>query len=92
MPPGALADEYGPLFMEAVARGATRGRHVDVLQHLQGYLKRKLDAAARAGLEEAILAYGRAEVARNVPLELMRGHFRAHPDPYVERQLYLEWP
>jgi uncharacterized protein YbgA (DUF1722 family) len=35
--PRALLDTYTAGFMEALAVPATRGRHVNVLQHMAGY-------------------------------------------------------
>lgn len=83
------ADAYGALFLAALGRRAGRGRHVNVLQHLAGYLTRHLDAADRAELAEAITAYGRAEAPRAVPVTLLTHHFRRHPHPWVARQVYL---
>ncbi|HYW02451.1 MAG TPA: DUF523 and DUF1722 domain-containing protein [Gammaproteobacteria bacterium] len=90
-PPQALADEYGPAFMQALARRATRRRHSDVLYHLLGYLKRKLDAGDKAEMVDLIEDYRLGRVPLIVPITLLRHHFRVHPDPYVERQLYLHW-
>ncbi|HEY5791627.1 MAG TPA: DUF523 and DUF1722 domain-containing protein [Gammaproteobacteria bacterium] len=86
----AQAAEYVALLMATLARRATRARHVNVLQHLAGYLKRALDAADKAELQEVLEAYRRGEVPLVVPLTLFKHHFRRHPDPYVARQHYLE--
>lgn len=86
----AQAEEYIAAVMALLARRASRGRHVNVLQHLAGYLKRALDAEDKAELGEVIAAYRRGEVPLVVPLTLLRHHFRRHPDPYVARQHYLE--
>ncbi|HYW91783.1 MAG TPA: DUF523 and DUF1722 domain-containing protein [Gammaproteobacteria bacterium] len=88
----ALADEYGPLFMQALAGRATRRRHSDVLYHLLSYLKRKLDAGDKAELVALIEEYRLGRVPLIEPVALLRHHFRVHPDPYIDRQLYLSWP
>ncbi|MDX1593566.1 MAG: DUF523 and DUF1722 domain-containing protein [Gammaproteobacteria bacterium] len=86
----AQAAEYIAAVMAILARRASRARHVNVLQHLAGYLKRSIDAEDKAELGGVIAAYGRGEVPLVVPLTLLKHHFRRHPDPYVARQHYLE--
>lgn len=86
----ALADEYIRDFMWALEKLATRRRHADVLMHLMGYFKKKIDAADKQALLDVIHAYRRGEVSRSVPLQRMRDHFSAHPHPYVTGQVYLD--
>lgn len=89
--PDTLAREYGERFMTALSYRATRRRHTDVLFHLMGYLKRSLEAGDKAELVELIHDYRRGLVPLIVPVTLLRHHFRRHPNPYVERQVYLSW-
>ena len=86
------AGNYGRVFMQAVRLKATRHRHADVLFHLAGYLKHTLEREAKAELVEMIHAYRRGDSSRSAPLALLRQHFRRHPHPYVENQVYLQWP
>ena len=87
---GGQAADYIAGVMAVLARKTTRARHVNVLQHLAGYLKRDLDAEDKAELGEVIATYGRGEVPLVVPLTLLRHHFRRHPNAYVARQHYLD--
>jgi uncharacterized protein YbgA (DUF1722 family)/uncharacterized protein YbbK (DUF523 family) len=91
-PTGELAQEYGALFMQALSQRATRRRHADVLYHLMGYLKRTLDSEDKQELADTVEAYRTGLVPLIVPITLLRHHFRRHPHPYVEQQLYLTWP
>jgi len=50
LPWAELSATYGRLFMEGLALLGTRRKHVNVLQHLMGYLKRDLSGADRAYL------------------------------------------
>lgn len=84
------ADEYIHGLMRALAHRATPRRHANVLMHLMGYLKKQLDAADKAELLEVIHAYRREELPLIVPITLLKHHFRRHPHPYVERQVYLD--
>ena len=85
----AVADMYVAELMTALARRVTRRRHVNVLHHIMGYLKDRIDAGDKAELVASIEAYRREEVALVVPMTLLRHHLRRHPDPYMEKQVYL---
>ena len=45
-----LTAEYGTLLMEGLSVMGTRGKHVNVLQHLIGYLKNHLSSEDNAYL------------------------------------------
>ncbi len=85
----ALLEEYGKLFMQALACKATRKKHTDVLHHLAGYLKKVLDRTDKEELVEAIEDYHQEAVPLIVPITLLKHHFRRHPDAYVLGQTYL---
>ena len=86
----ALAGEYLGTFMDGMQRRATRRRHANVLQHLAGYLKRRIDSADRQALAALIEEYRTGAIPLVVPIRLLRDHFRRAPDRYVEMQHYLE--
>jgi uncharacterized protein YbgA (DUF1722 family)/uncharacterized protein YbbK (DUF523 family) len=88
-PLAAVADAYGALFMAALARVATRGRHVNVLQHMAGYF-RAAPRADRAELDEAIRDFSRGHVPLVVPLTLFRSQVRRHEVGYLAGQTYLD--
>jgi len=84
-----IADEYIERLMQTLKRRASRRSHTNVLQHLQGYLKRHLDRDDRQELTELIEQYRLGRVPLVVPMTLLRHYFRRHPDPYVTSQIYL---
>ncbi len=90
-PSAEAVTEYGAAFMEILHHRATRKRHTDVLFHLMGYLKRALGSEDRQELAELIHDYRQGLVPLIVPVTLLRHHFRRHPDPYIDQQLYLNW-
>jgi uncharacterized protein YbgA (DUF1722 family)/uncharacterized protein YbbK (DUF523 family) len=92
VPAEQLAERYGAAFMQALRYRATRRRHTDVLFHVLGYLKRSLDAADKAELVASIESFRLGEVPLIVPVTLLRHHFRRHPHPYIDTQLYLSLP
>jgi uncharacterized protein YbgA (DUF1722 family) len=75
--------------MRALGKPATRKRHANVLQHLLGYLRRDLDQGRRCDLNETIEAYRQGEFPLVVPIRMLQHHFRVTPQPYIERQVYL---
>ncbi|MCG5530372.1 DUF523 and DUF1722 domain-containing protein [Halorhodospira halochloris] len=85
------AQEYIREFMAALAQPATRKRHVNVLQHLLGYLKRDLAPDDKREALNVIDQYRLGMIPLIVPITLLRHHFRRIRVPYVERQLYLYW-
>lgn len=87
--PSALAGEYLRTFLEGMRRQATRRRHANVLQHLAGYLKRRIDPGDRQALAALIDEYRTGAVPLVVPIRLLRHHFRHAPDRYAEMQHYL---
>lgn len=85
-----LARRYIQRLMELLAQRAPRKRHVNVMQHLLGYLRRDLDAGDRAELLDTIEAYRKGEYPLVVPLSLLRHHFRRNPHDWVNQQVYMQ--
>jgi uncharacterized protein YbgA (DUF1722 family)/uncharacterized protein YbbK (DUF523 family) len=88
-PIAAVAEAYGAQFMASLARPATRGRHLNVLQHMAGYFK-DLPKAERRELEEVVADFGRGHVPLVVPLTLFRSQVRRHEVTYLSGQTYLD--
>ena len=80
---------YGAGLMAALAVRATRGRHVNVLEHLAGFFKRQLTDDERAELAEVIAEYRRFLVPLVVPLTLIKHHVRRLNVSYLAEQVYL---
>jgi uncharacterized protein YbgA (DUF1722 family) len=89
-PIGEVLEEYGWAFMEQLSLVATVRKHTNVLQHLMGYLKDRLDAGDKAELLDVIEKYRQGYLPLIVPLTLMRHHLRRSEVPeWVTRQVYL---
>jgi len=84
-----LGRRYIQLLMQALKKPATRTRHTNVLQHLSGFLKQKMDAADKSELLESIDAYRRGRVPLLVPITLLRHLLRRYPESYLSEQYYL---
>jgi uncharacterized protein YbgA (DUF1722 family)/uncharacterized protein YbbK (DUF523 family) len=85
-----LLASYESGFMAALARPAPAKRHVNVLQHLCGFLKDELDAATRAELGDVIESFRDGVVPLIAPLTLLNHHLRRLDHPWVGEQRYLD--
>lgn len=84
-----IADIYIAQLMKLLKKVVTRKNHVNVLQHIQGYLKKELSTDDKAEMSELIERYRAGEVPLIVPLTLLKHHFRKAPDPYIEQSFYM---
>lgn len=84
-----IAQRYIVDLMACLKIVATRGNHVNVLQHIQGYLKRTIDSDDKQELTETIETYRQGSVPLIVPLTLLRHHFRKQPDAFIDESFYM---
>ncbi|MDD2737960.1 MAG: DUF523 and DUF1722 domain-containing protein [Methylomonas lenta] len=84
-----LAQRYIVDLMACLKIVATRGNHVNVLQHIQGYLKQNIDSNDKQELVEIIETYRLGSVPLIVPLTLLRHHFRKQPDAFIDGSFYM---
>jgi len=85
----SVAAEYIALVMATLKKVATRKNHMNVLQHIQGYLKRQLDSDDKQELVDVFERYRCGEIPLIVPITLLKHHFRKAPDKYIEQSWYL---
>ncbi|MGH8128739.1 MAG: DUF523 and DUF1722 domain-containing protein [Gammaproteobacteria bacterium] len=85
-----LSEVYRDELMAALAHPARIPRHVNVLQHLLGYLRDRVDAGDRAELLSAIEDFRTGTLPWFAVRLLFRHHFRRHPDDFINRQVYLQ--
>ena len=85
-----IADAYIGELMQTLKRRVNRSRHVNVLQHIMGYLKKRISRDDKEELVASIEAYRRKETPLVVPITLFKHYFRLHPDDYMSRQVYLQ--
>lgn len=85
----AFADAYITKLMAALKNPATRKNHINVLQHLQGYLKPHLDTEDKREFLQALDYCRTKQGPLTVPRTLLRHHFRKNPNDYIERSFYL---
>jgi len=90
IPDDAIVARYAEGFAAAFARPATVARHVNVLEHLFGHLKRRLSKTEKREIGAAIGEYRAGRVPLVVPVSLLRFLVAAHEADWVRGQLYLE--
>ena len=86
---GELSCRYRDQFMGALRVHATPGRHANVLQHMVGYFKDRLDSAERRELQELIVEYRSGLVPLVMPITLIRHYLSKYKVAYLEDQAYL---
>lgn len=84
-----VAEEYLLKLMAALKIPATRGNHVNTLQHIQGYLKKPLDKDDKSELTETLEKYRLGQLPLIVPITLLNHFFRKHPDEYIANSWYM---
>jgi uncharacterized protein YbgA (DUF1722 family) len=84
-----LRREYQRLFMTTLALPATPGRHANVLTHMAGHFKLKLDADSRRELAACIEEYRTGLVPLVVPVTLIAHYVRVLDVKYLAGQTYL---
>jgi uncharacterized protein YbgA (DUF1722 family) len=86
------------MLMEGLAVMGTRGKHVNVLQHLMGFLKNHLSSDDKQELLGLIEDYRQGLLPLIVPLTLLKHHLNRYPVPewvpvpsaaWVHQQVYL---
>jgi len=87
---GELRDRYETEFMGALKKIATPARQVNVLQHMAGYFRDRLDPESRRELAAVIEDYRAGLVPLIVPITLVRHHVRTLDIGYLKGQVYLE--
>ena len=82
-----LRDRYERGFMEAQSKIATAARQVNVLQHMAGYFRDRLDAESRGELAAVIEDYRHGLVPLIVPITLVRHYVRLFDVTYLRGQV-----
>lgn len=85
----SLALNYLECMMEVLKITASKKGHVNTLHHIQGYLKKYLDADDKQELTSVIKDYRQGLLPLIVPITLLRHHFRRHPHDYITQSYYM---
>ncbi len=88
--PQLLGAQYIAALMQALNKKATRRSNTNVLNHLQGYLKKQLQTNEKQKLAEVIEQYRKGIIPLIVPVTLLQHHFNNHPHEYISRQAFFD--
>jgi uncharacterized protein YbbK (DUF523 family)/uncharacterized protein YbgA (DUF1722 family) len=80
---------YQEMFLDALSKPPSIGKHVNVLQHVAGYFRKGLDQVSRAEMSDLIESYRNRLVPLIVPLTLLKHHVRSLGLGYLDGQSYL---
>lgn len=89
---GPVGDRVAPYIttlMTALGKIATPKMHANVLMHIMGFVKQHLSSEDKRELLETIDSYRIEQVPLIVPITLIKHYLRRYPDPYIDRQYYL---
>lgn len=81
---------YRDKLMAILKQPASRKNHTNVLMHIQGYFREKLNARQRSELREVILNYRAGLLPILAPLTLLKHYLAEHPDNYLLTQNYFD--
>ena len=85
-----LFAEYEEGLHTVMTTRATKKKHVNVLQHSLGFLKRVLDPGEKREILTTIEDFGAGLLPLVVPLALLRFNIRKHNIDYLQGQLYFD--
>lgn len=87
--PKELAVKYGELFMKGLAVKATVRKHVNVMQHMVGFFRNRLEPHEKEELTGVIDDYHRELTPLVVPLTLVKHYVQRFDVGYIRDQVYL---
>lgn len=86
----ALRDTYVDGLMHALSIPARRGRHLNVLQHMAGYVSAGLDSESRRELHGVLAEFGDGLLPVSAARTLLQHHMRRQQVRYLQQQVYLQ--
>lgn len=84
-----LYENYEKNLMDALTLKASRAKNTNVLQHIQGFFKKRLSADEKQEMVEIIHRYRQGIVPLIVPITLANHYVRKYQQPYLLQQTYL---
>ena len=87
---GAVYDEYGRMFMQALTAHATEKTHANVLDHMTGYFSKQLTATEREELVQLISDFRHQLIPLIAPITMIRHYTKKYRVEYLQDQVYLE--
>jgi uncharacterized protein YbgA (DUF1722 family)/uncharacterized protein YbbK (DUF523 family) len=86
---GEFRESYESLFMKALRHQATVKKNCNVLAHMAGYFRKRLDSDERKELADVIEQYRKEMIPLIVPVTLISHYVRKYREEYLASQYYL---
>ncbi len=86
----ALAANYEEALLTTLKLIATPRKHVNVLQHMAGYLKEELAADEKKELAELLAEFKQGLIPLIVPVTIINHYVRKYQPDYLKDQVYLQ--
>lgn len=90
IPMKELTAAYEELLLNTLKLLATARKHVNVLQHMAGYLKKQLDAEEKQEWATLLSEYKAGILPLIVPITMLNHYVRKYQPSYLKEQLYLQ--
>lgn len=90
LPHGEVLDRYDEGLRRALARRPRAGAHVNVLQHLLGYVTDRLTERERRHLLDAFERYRQGSAPLSAPLAILKSAVVRFDEPYLRESRYFE--
>ncbi|MFL0796548.1 MAG: DUF523 and DUF1722 domain-containing protein [Cellvibrionaceae bacterium] len=85
----ATAEAYITELMSILKIVATQKNHTNALQHMAGFMRKRLDEIDRGVLKETIDSYRKGFIPLVVPIILLKSFLIKYNQNYLEQSLYL---
>ncbi len=85
-----IAARYAAVFTATLDLPVSRGRHVNVLQHMAGYLRDRATIEERRDVAGVIAAYAAGETELDRPVAVIRDFVSAYGIEYLREQVYFD--
>lgn len=84
-----FAETYIAMLMNGLKKPTTRGKHINVLDHLAGYFKKYLDHHDKSEYRQLIEDYRSGSLPREALVIMLKHYLRKFPNSYLHTQHYL---
>jgi len=84
-----LLDKYLGMLLSAMIKLGTIRKHINVLQHIQGYFKAQLSSDEKQEFLEILDRYRKGHFPLIVPVTMLNHFVRKYGNEYLEGQCYL---
>lgn len=86
----SLSSQYISTLMEGLKKPSTRGKHINVMEHIAGYFKHHLDRYDKSEFQKLIEDYRSGNMPREALLIMLKHYLRKFPNDYLRMQHYLK--